>query len=159
MTDESKIELVPLDHNRLEILRGLASTEPLISVLRATADMYALTGQTAPWLSYLTAHEDTGVIIGICSFTGMPDDDGRIEISYFTFPGFENLGVGSRMAAALVEIARSQPEITLITAHTSPEENASTRILQRLGFVQNGTATDPDVGPVWAWELEAGTNT
>lgn len=152
------IELVPLDRPRLDILRGLASTEPLISVLAGTADMYARTGQEAPWLTYLAALEDTGVIAGTCSFTG-PPEDGRIEIAYFTFPDFEGRGIGGLMAAALVGIARRDPKIVRITAHTLGEENASTRILSRLGFTQNGNAEDPDAGTVWAWFLDAGTNT
>ncbi len=146
------IELVPLDRHRLDVLRGLASTEPLISALGATAEMYERTGQEAPWLSYLVAIEESGVIAGICSFTG-PPEDGTAEISYFTFPDFEGRGIGTLMASALVEIACSTPQVDRIAAHTLAKENASTRILARLGFTRNGKAVDPEAGEVWAWVL------
>jgi RimJ/RimL family protein N-acetyltransferase len=147
------IDLVPLDRKRLDMLSGLASSEPLISVLAATANMYARTGQDAPWLSYLAADADTGDIVGICSFTDKPED-GSVEISYFTFPGYERRGLATRMATELVGIARAEPEIRSIAAHTLPDDNASTRILQKLGFSHSGTATDPDAGTVWAWTLD-----
>jgi RimJ/RimL family protein N-acetyltransferase len=147
------IDLVPLDRKRLDMLRGLASTEPLISVLAATAELYDATGQEAPWLSYLAADEDTGDIVGIGSFTG-PPDDGLVEISYFTFPGFEARGIAGRMAAELVAIARAHPDIRRIGAHTLPEENAATRVLTKLGFSRAGTSTDPEAGSVWAWTLD-----
>jgi RimJ/RimL family protein N-acetyltransferase len=147
------IDLVPLDRHRLEMLRGLAMSEPLVSVLAGTADMYARTGQEAPWLSYLAAFEDSGDIAGSCSFTG-PPEDGRVEIAYFTFPPFEGQGIGSRMAAGLVAIARANAAVSQIVAHTLPEENASTKILQKLGFSHNGTAEDADAGTVWAWILD-----
>lgn len=38
-----------------------------------------------------------------------------------------------------------------MTAFTLAEQNASTRILQRLGFTLFGSAHDPDAGDVWEW--------
>ncbi len=55
------------------------------------------------------------------------------------------------MAAALVEIARSLGSVTEVVAHTLPEANASTRILDRIGFACVGTVVDPEDGPVWRW--------
>jgi RimJ/RimL family protein N-acetyltransferase len=40
-----------------------------------------------------------------------------------------------------------------IVAQTLPEVNASTRVLQKLGFVHRGTVAHPKDGPVWKWEL------
>jgi len=38
-----------------------------------------------------------------------------------------------------------------IAYFTLQEHNASTRILQRLGFAFFGNARDPDAGNVWEW--------
>jgi RimJ/RimL family protein N-acetyltransferase len=59
------------------------------------------------------------------------------------------------MAQGLVERAIAAPEVHRIRAHTLPEPNASTRILEKLGFLKSGDAMDPDAGPVWRWERAA----
>jgi len=48
------------------------------------------------------------------------------------------------------------PEIRRVWAHTLAENNASTRVLTRAGFVKIDEVVDPDDGPVWRWERRAG---
>jgi [ribosomal protein S5]-alanine N-acetyltransferase len=36
-----------------------------------------------------------------------------------------------------------------VTAQTLPEDNASTRVLRKLGFVLKGSVIDPEEGTVW----------
>lgn len=57
------------------------------------------------------------------------------------------------MTAALVEIARRGPGVQ---AHTLGEENASTRVLARLGFRLHGPVDDPEEGTVWRRALDLG---
>jgi len=64
-----------------------------------------------------------------------------------------------RLAAiipALDARARESGEVRVVRAHTLPERNASTAILERLGFAHVGTAEDPEEGPMWRWELVVG---
>jgi [ribosomal protein S5]-alanine N-acetyltransferase len=56
------------------------------------------------------------------------------------------------MAAALIELAEATTAIRKVRAHTLPERNASTRVLQKLGFDRIGEAVDPEIGRVWRWE-------
>ena len=51
-----------------------------------------------------------------------------------------------------MERARSAG-IDTVTAHTLGEENASTAVLRKNGFVRTGDIVDPDEGTVWRWEL------
>jgi GNAT superfamily N-acetyltransferase len=95
---------------------------------------------------------DTEVIVGTCGFKAPPDDDGVVEIAYFTFPDFEGRGCGSAMAIGLVERARRAVGVRRLRAHTLPERNASTRILEKAGFDFLGEVIDPEDGPVWRWE-------
>jgi RimJ/RimL family protein N-acetyltransferase len=39
-----------------------------------------------------------------------------------------------------------------IRAHTMPEQNASTRVLEKCGFRWLGEVVDPEDGAVWRWE-------
>lgn len=131
-------------------------TPTVREVAAALHRLYRQTGASEPWIAYLARENagdhpgDDAPIVGTCSFKSGPRD-GRVEIAYFTFPGHEGRGIGRRLAAALVEIARREPEAVEILAHTLPEVNASTRILEGLGFRHLGTVDDPDDGPVWRW--------
>jgi RimJ/RimL family protein N-acetyltransferase len=41
-----------------------------------------------------------------------------------------------------------------VTAQTLPEENASMRVLRKLGFVLKGSVIDREDGTVWKWSDE-----
>ncbi|MCE9552933.1 MAG: GNAT family N-acetyltransferase [Planctomycetes bacterium] len=139
----------------LEILAdGRPDTEVSLSevargVCDAMAALYRQTGYLPPWIGYLALLD--GEIVGTCAFKS-PPRDGCAEIAYFTFPGHERRGIATEMARRLVELARNADQRVIPTAQTLPEENASTAILRRLGFIQTGIAHDPEVGEVWAWE-------
>jgi GNAT acetyltransferase-like protein len=72
----------------------------------------------------------------------------------FTFPPFEGRGHATAMAAALMELTEGVTAIRKVRAHTLPEPNASTRVLQKLGFNRISDAVDPEVGRVWRWERD-----
>jgi Acetyltransferase (GNAT) domain len=74
---------------------------------------------------------------------------------YFTFPEFERQGYPTAMASTLLEIADSASELSRIGAETAPEKNASTRILEKLGFTFVGETVDAEIGKAWRWERPA----
>jgi RimJ/RimL family protein N-acetyltransferase len=65
---------------------------------------------------------------------------------------FENQGYATEMVKYLVTKAFSHENITGVTARTLREKNASTRILEKNGFVFKGEITDEEDGLVWEWE-------
>jgi len=132
-----------------------AEIEVVRSVAEQTIAMLRRTGAMLPWSGYLALDPALRIIVGTCGYTAPPDPDGVVEIAYFTFPKHEGRGYASSMARGLMERAFAAPEARRIRAHTLPEPNASTRILEKLGFVQSGDAVDPDAGPVWRWERAA----
>lgn len=115
-------------------------------------EMASLAGveQVEPWCSYVLWRE--GRPVGFGGFKAPPDEAGSVEIGYLTFPAHVGKGVATEVAYLLVAIAREQ-KIPLVVAHTLPEPNASTRVLEKAGFVRDGTGHDPDVGEVWRWML------
>jgi putative acetyltransferase len=134
--------------------RGLrvAAVIDLVKDIVAQIESYRSSMAAAPeWGGYLTADEARR-IVGTCAFKGPPDRDGVVEIAYFTFPPYERHGYGSAMARALLEVAGGSGQVSRVRAHTLPEDNASSRLLRRLRFSFEGTAEDPDDGPVWRWE-------
>ena len=127
----------------------------LLTVGEQTVAMLQRTGATTPWTGYLAVDRADQIIVGTCSFTAAPDPEGVVEIAYFTFPPFEGRGYASAMAAGLVELAESTAGIRRVRAHTLAEGNASTRILEKLGFERVGETIDPEAGQVWRWERDA----
>jgi RimJ/RimL family protein N-acetyltransferase len=77
----------------------------------------------------------------------------RVEIAYFTFPGNEGQGMAISMANQLIELAMRADPTVQIFAHTLPELNASTRVLEKLGFKKTNEIAHPEDGRVWEWVL------
>ncbi len=103
-----------------------------------------------PWCGFIAWRE--GRPLGFGGFKSAPDADGVVEIGYLTFPDHQNAGVATAVTTGLVQIARQFGART-VTAHTLCEPNASTRVLEKNGFVQDGLGEDDDVGTVWRWVL------
>lgn len=122
--------------------------EALVANCQATAELYRRVGFSPPWIGYVAVVENRGV--GGGAFVG-PPKDGYVEIAYFTLDDEQRKGYAFQTASSLVAVARAHdPEIG-IKAFTLKEENASTKILRRLGFSIVGVAQDADAGEVWEW--------
>ena len=116
--------------------------------VQATLELYKRKGFIPPWTGYLA--EKSGHIVGTCGFAG-PPQNGEAEIAYFTFPGNENKGIATQMAAALILEASRSATGEIFIAHTLPEEGPSTTILKKLGFECLGIIEHPDDGSIWKW--------
>ena len=107
--------------------------------------------QVEPWCSYVAWDGDTP--LGFGGFKGLPDSDAAVEIGYLTFPDCAGRGVATSVCKKLLEIARENHAVAVL-AHTLPEANASTRVLERAGFIRDGWGEDEDVGAVWRWRAD-----
>lgn len=124
--------------------------EALTEMCQMTATLYDCVGFNPPWVSYLARVDD--IYVGGGAFVGAPKD-GQVEIAYFTLPDHEGQGFASLTARSLVALARKADPTVILTAKTMPKDNASTAILRRLGFVQDGVVTDHEIGNAWHWSL------
>lgn len=106
----------------------------------------------AEWGGYLAIDNDTRAIIGTCAFKGNPSDKGEVEVAYFTFPKFEGRGYATMMVKELIGIAQKNEMVKLVYAHSLPEKNASTRVLEKCELELKGEIMDPEDGKVWQWE-------
>jgi len=117
-------------------------------VLLATSQLYKSVGFQPPWICYVAV--TTGLVVGTCGFKAAPSD-GRVEIAYFTFPGYEGKGVATQMARQLLLIAQDAQQDLVVAAQTLPERNASHRVLEKLGFICRGSLQHPEDGTVLEW--------
>lgn len=112
----------------------------------------ALAGGTPPeWFSHLIVHRETLTVVGFGGFKG-PPVDGEVEIGYSIAPAHRGRGHATSAVAQLVARARAGG-VCVVSAHTLPEENTSSRILARAGFVMTEVLVDDEIGDVWRWEL------
>lgn len=121
-------------------------------VCAVSAHLYETAGFIPPWVGYLVVVDD--LCIGTCAFKS-PPRDGRVEIAYFTFAGWERRGFATGMTAALLDLARQAQPGVRVVAQTLPETNASNALLRKLGFRFVGTINHPQDGRVWEWQRDA----
>lgn len=117
-------------------------------VLVATSGLYESAGYSPPWICYVSVASDR--IVGTCGFKAAPAH-GRVEIAYFTFPGYEGKGIATQMARQLVSMARDANPDVIVAAQTLPERNASHRVLEKVGFHCVGSLQHPEDGVVLEW--------
>ena len=118
------------------------------------AEHLAASPAAAAWWTYVFVHEVDATLIGAGGFKG-PPDAGVVEIGYGVAPAYRGQGLAFEAAEGLLRFALAHPGSETVQAHTLPEANASTRILQRLGMTHVQTLVDPDDGPVWRWSRSA----
>ena len=106
-------------------------------------------GYTPPWGHYFARID--GSPVGMGGFKSSPDANGEVEIAYLVFIPARDGGTATAIAAVLVEIAR-HAGAQLICAHTLPQSNASTRVLEKNGFTFAGEVDHPEDGLVWRWQ-------
>jgi len=144
------LELIVITENG-ELAKPVPSTPQIAAeVVGATTQLYRAVGYEPPWIGYLAV--ENGTCVGTCGFKSPPQNN-RVEIAYFTFPGYESRGTATRMGSELIRLALDKMPAVTVAAQTLPEENASTSVLKKLGFCLVGSVEHPEDGLVWEWQL------
>jgi RimJ/RimL family protein N-acetyltransferase len=137
---------------------GLRVCEGGIAPAEVTDMLRGITAALAEYdprpLAWLIADGDE--VIGMTSFTKR-ESDGRYEIGYGVAPAHEGRGVMTRAIAALLPILSADGHRGL-TAATSVDNPGSQRVLEKNGFVSNGTRDDPEDGPLTLWAIDLTTD-
>ena len=106
-----------------------------------------------PWLLGFTIEcKASSRQLGQCGFKGPPDESRRVEIAYGIDDAEQGKGYATEAALSLVKFAKDSGEVDLVLAHTLPNKNASTRVLEKCKFEFIGTVEDPEDGTVWRWQ-------
>lgn len=105
------------------------------------------------WWTYLFVNKPDRTLVGLGGFKGEVNDDGMVEIGYAIAPAYRRRGLAAEASRGMIEYAFGYPEIKRVDAHTLPERNASTGVLEKVGMKLLGTVNDPDDGEIWHWSL------
>ena len=103
------------------------------------------------WPGYLFVDRGIGALIGNGGYFGEPNGSGEVEVGYEVAPAYRNLGYASEAVRALVDNALKVSEVTAVIAHTLAVENASVRVLRKVGFQWDGELVSEDAGAIWRW--------
>ena len=107
-----------------------------------------------PWqFGFGVIHKTDNVLMGMCGFPGLPNEQGVAEIAYGIAPEYQGRGYATEAAQALIDFASRDARVKKLRAHTLPEWNGSTRVLEKCSFRKIGDSVDPGTDqPVWRWE-------
>jgi ribosomal-protein-alanine N-acetyltransferase len=169
MIETERLHLIPFEADHADALeRGPSELGALLGVAIPDAwpqfpEAYAVQAGTIRdvaevdrnsqiWGTYLFLLEDRSSLVGSGGYKGKPSD-GVVEIGYEIAPGFRNRGLATEATQAMIDHAFAYAEVDAVVAHTLPEFNASTRVLEKSGMVFVDTVTDPDAGTVWQWRV------
>lgn len=118
--------------------------------VRATFREHPGGGDASAWGSHLIFDGD-GALVGLAGWKGAPVD-GAAELGYAVAPARQGRGIATAVVRELVDRA-ARRGVRTVVAHTMAEHSASTRVLDRCGFVRVADVVDPEEGAVWRWEL------
>lgn len=105
------------------------------------------------WSMYFFVDPDAAQLLGSGGYAFAPTE--RVtEIGYEVAPAHRRRGVATAAAALLVQQAFDSGEVDAVIAHTLAQENPSTGVLERLGFVKVAELPNPEVGMTWEWRLD-----
>lgn len=81
---------------------------------------------------------ETGQLIGTCGFWRLLKPHFRAEIGYELAPEWWGQGVMTEAVGAMLEFGFTAMGLHSVEAQIDPENNGSRRVLEKLGFVQEG---------------------
>ena len=91
-------------------------------------------------------------MVGSCAFKALRHKTGPLKLPTSPIPSLCG-GYATEMASKLIALARQSAEVRQVIAHTLPLQNASSRVLRRVGMTCVGAVVDPEDGNVWRWQL------
>ena len=85
--------------------------------------------------SFLVRDASEFIVLGFAKLEITPENQASAEIGFMLMPDFWGKGYGREIAARLMRVAESVPELSRVWANIDPGNMASRRILEGLGFV------------------------
>ncbi|MGI4872945.1 MAG: GNAT family N-acetyltransferase [Janthinobacterium lividum] len=144
------MELKPIELN-VDKSKEIYDSDNCQMLLKTYDEYYQKIGYNLPWVGYFVTKENQ--IVGSCGFIGQTKE-GKVEIAYWTFKGYERQGTSTFSCKELILISQQSDPTIIITAKTAPEHNTSTKILQNNGFTFAEIVQDDEIGVAWLWTFK-----
>jgi [ribosomal protein S5]-alanine N-acetyltransferase len=129
-----------------EVVPGWAT---FTAALRPTRDALAEDPDGSRWGARFFLAGEPPELVGWGGFKG-PPKDGTVELGYEIAESRRGRGLATGAALAMLDEAFADDSVTAVIAHTLPESNASSRVLEKAGFRFHGEAEE-NGRPVWRY--------
>lgn len=145
-----RVTLIPVPHEVAAAVIAGAGLDDALAVLRLTAARGWPHPDTADALRRLAEHGGPGPahgtfliavdseLVGECGWLGGPDEAGDVEIGYGLASSARGRGLGTEAVGVLATWVERQPGVRRVTADVHVGNEASRRVLARLGFRRLG---------------------
>lgn len=97
------------------------------------------------------------LIVGMCGFKNLPTEDNSVEIGYGVIHSQQRNGFATSAVELLVKEAFSQIEINSVIAHTDMSNYPSQKVLQKNGFIKQGSTINTNDGELLVWQRYRGS--
>jgi [ribosomal protein S5]-alanine N-acetyltransferase len=131
------------DRDLAERLGGLTLPDswPNADLINMLPLQAGLPEQLLQWGIWLIIEAESQTVIGSIGFLGPPDSGGLVEIGYDVIAERRRRGYLTEAAGALIERALDEPGVIGVVARCAPDNVASIRSLERLGFNESARST------------------
>ncbi len=118
-----------------------------VAVARRNIERYLTEWRNHTGFRWLVEHRDAGVI-GTCGYFDLKPDDCRAELGYALTPAWWGKGYATEVTTAALNYAFDHTPMHSVAAQIDPENEGSRRLLEKLGFVQEGYFREDFYHPV-----------
>jgi [ribosomal protein S5]-alanine N-acetyltransferase len=108
---------------------------------------------TNDWNGFFFIDQKNIALVGNGGFYGPPDDLGAVEIGYEIASEYWNRGFATEAVQAMINFAFAHEEVRIVRAHTLAEQNASNRVLQKVGMKFVAEIDGFEQGKTWRWQI------
>jgi RimJ/RimL family protein N-acetyltransferase len=126
--------------------------EEVLPLARMRREQIGDDPSSAPWLLRAVVLRAERKVIGYVNFHGPPAPEGWVEIGYTIVTGFRRRGFASETAGAMFDWAHSEHGVTHLRASIGPKNEASLRMIDKLGFERTGVQWDEEDGEELVFE-------
>ena len=142
----------PLVRNGFSLPATEVEPPEILEYLRALVRRLHAAGSRSAWMVIADA-----TVVGLCSYKGVPDAAGVVEIGYGLNAEHRRRGHAASAIGLLILAAYDDPTVRVLTAEIATANIASHRVVEANGFVRTGSRIDDDDGELVIWQRSVQT--
>ena len=121
-----------------------------LKLLRYRREQIANDGSWAPWSLRAIVLREGALMVGYVNFHGPPGVNdtatpNAVELGWTVFPHRRKKGYATETARALMDWAATERGIRRFVSSTTPDNAASLRVHDKLGFARTGQVVDGEI--------------
>lgn len=121
----------------MEELIDIQTDDELKAAYQEMLDGYRMHPEQWQWYVVWIIEQKDGTYVGDICFKGLCPD-GSTEIGYGLLDAYQGIGYATEAVSAAVHWALQQPGVSSVVAETEPNNRASQRVLEKVGFRPTG---------------------